>query len=163
MAGGWTTISRAQVAPPMTEDHIARIRDNCVDAQSSLAQIHASDALLRVNRGQLYESISTKLMAPLNSRIALNKLDGGSLTTVTVAYESALDKFRNDYQDYEQALSAALQINCRNQPVAFFDSVRAARDDRTKVHDDITSLQGMIEKYRTTFEAFAAQALAVKK
>src|SRR5688572_262917 len=106
---------------PMTEAHIARIRDNCVDAQSTLRQLHASDALLRVNRGQLYESISTKLMAPLNSRISLNRLDGVNLVSIATTYEGQLTYFRQSYQQYEEAMSRTLKINCTNQPVVFYD------------------------------------------
>src|SRR5689334_18968108 len=111
----------------MTDEHIARIRMNCQDAQSSLSQLHASDALLRVNRGQLYESISTKLMAPLNSRIALHRLDGVKLVATTTRYESQLATFRAKYQEYEEAMSDVLRVNCVNQPVAFYDKVADTR------------------------------------
>lgn len=148
-------VASADADGPMTEAHITRIRENCVEAQSSLSQIHASDALLRVNRGQLYESISTKLMAPLNSRIALNKLDGGTLESITLNYEKTLDDFRSDYQVYEQALSRVLNISCTDQPVSFYDGVRVSRDMRSKVHNDVLTLQAAIKKYRAAFEAFA--------
>lgn len=147
----------AQTSAPMTEAHIARIRGNCVEAQSQLQQINASDALLRVNRGQLYESISTKLMAPLNSRIALARMDGADLVTITVEYEKAVNAFRNDYQQYAESLAQALTIKCRDQPVAFYDNVRAARDKRAKVAADVVALQDVIKKYKATFEVFAAR------
>jgi hypothetical protein len=150
-------VALADTEGPMTEPHIARIRQNCVEAQSSLFQIHASDALLRVNRGQLYESISTKLMAPLNSRIALNKLDGGALVSITLNYEKTLNDFRTDYQVYELSLSQVLNIKCTDQPVSFYDGVRAARDARSKVHNDVLALQDAITKYRAAFEAFSSQ------
>lgn len=142
---------------PMTEAHIARIRDNCLDAQSTLRQLHASDALLRVNRGQLYESISTKLMAPLNSRISLNRLDGVSLVAIAATYEGQLAYFRQSYQQYEEAMSQTLKINCTNQPVAFYDSVADARAKRKKVHESTTALHNTISDYRTDFEMFAKQ------
>lgn len=142
---------------PMTEAHIARIKDNCVDAQSTLSQLHASDALLRVNRGQLYESISTKLMAPLNSRISLNRLDGVSLVAIAATYEGQLTYFRQSYQQYEEAMSQALKINCINQPVAFYDTVADARAKRKKVHESTVALHGTIGSYKTEFEVFAKQ------
>ena len=147
----------AQQATPMTEAHIERIRANCVDAQSTLRQLHASDALLRVNRGQLYESISTKLMAPLNSRISLNRLDGVSLVSIATTYESQLVYFRQSYQQYEEAMSQTLRINCINQPVVFYDSVADARSKRKKVHDSTVALHNTISEYKTEFEAFAKQ------
>src|SRR6266496_4501196 len=135
-------------AAPMTEAHIEQIRANCVDAQSILTQLHASDALLRVNRGQLYESISTKLMAPFNSRVALNKYDGSKLVEQSVAYDRQLDEFRSNYKDYDEAISKALKINCINEPVAFYDSVADARTKRQIVHQSTVVLQTTIQNYK---------------
>jgi len=140
---------------PMTEAHIERIRSNCIEAQTTLTQLHASDALLRVNRGQLYESISTKLMAPLNSRITLNKLDGGSLVTITATYENQLADFRIKYQQYEESMSKVLKLDCQKQPVAFYDGVGETREKRRLVHDSSVVLQKTIQEYRSEFEAFA--------
>jgi hypothetical protein len=147
---------RAQ-STPMTEDHIQRIKANCVDAQSVLTQLHASDALLRVNRGQLYESISSKLMAPFNSRVALNKFDGSKLLEQSAAYENQLNDFRSSYKAYEESMSKTLRINCTNEPVAFYDSVADARAKRQQVHQTIIALQKTIQNYKTEFENFAAQ------
>jgi hypothetical protein len=152
----WHVSAQAESAP-MTEAHIARIRANCVDAQSTLRQLHASDALLRVNRGQLYESISTKLMAPFNSRVSLNRLDGVSLVAVAATYESQLTYFRLSYQQYEEAMSGILKINCTNQPVAFYDSVADARAKRKKVHESTVALHNTIGEYKKEFETFAKQ------
>jgi hypothetical protein len=148
---------RADDDAPMTEAHIARIKSNCIEAQSTLTQLHATDALLRVNRGQIYELISTKLMAPLNSRIALNRLDGAALVTVATNYEQQLTSFRTHYQQYEEAMSRTLKINCKNQPVAFYDSVTETRDKRKIVHDDAQALQVTIQTYKNDFETFAAK------
>lgn len=149
--------ARADDDAPMTEAHISRIKNYCTEAQSTLTQLHATDALLRVNRGQIYELISTKLMAPLNSRIALNRLDGAALVTVATNYEQQLTSFRTHYQQYEEAMSRTLKINCKNQPVAFYDSVSETRDKRKIVHDDTQTLQTTIQTYKKEFEAFASK------
>lgn len=158
LAGVAGQAARAQAEPPMTEAQIARIRQNCVKAQTTLNQLHASDALLRVNRGQLYELISTKLMAPLNSRIALNRLSGLTLTATTLEYDRRLDSFRSNYQQYEEAMSRTLTIKCTNQPVAFYDSVKEAREKRQKVHDDTAALNTLLQTYKANFEDFAKGA-----
>jgi hypothetical protein len=145
----------AQESAPMTEAHIERIRANCIEAQSTLYQLHASDALLRVDRGPLYQSMSTKLMAPLNSRITLGKYDAGSLVSITTDYEREFAAFRLNYQQYEEAMSRTLKLNCTNQPVAFYDNVVDTRQKRAKVHDSTVSLQGLIQKYEKAFEEFA--------
>lgn len=141
----------------MTEAHIARIRANCVDAQSTLSQLHASDALLRVNRGRLYESISTQLMVPFNSRVSINQLDGAKLVAISTTYEAQLASFRANYKLYEEAMSQALRINCTNEPVAFYDQVNSAHTKRQKVHDNTLSLHKTIGEYKAAFETFAAQ------
>ncbi|MFI5212745.1 MAG: hypothetical protein ACHQTE_02175 [Candidatus Saccharimonadales bacterium] len=149
------TVVRAEASAPMTEAHIAQIRTNCVEAQTSLNQLHASDALLRVNRGQLYESISTKLMAPLNSRLILNRLDGLKLVSITTDYDRQLADFRTIYQQYEQAMSRTLAFDCRNQPVAFYDSLTDTRARRQQTHEASVTLENTIQKYGTEFETFA--------
>lgn len=142
--------------PRMTEAHIERIKANCVEAQTQLSRIHTNDALLRVNRGQLYERLLTKLMSPFNSRVALNNLNGSSLVATTAAYEQQLMEFRANYQQYEEAMSATLRINCINQPVAFYDSVADVRMKRGKVHNSTLQLQQSIHSYNTEFTSFAA-------
>ena len=151
----WHSSVRAQDGQLMTEEHITRIKSNCVEAQSSLNQLHTSDALLRVNQGRQYELISTKLMAPFNSRVAINKLDGTDLVSITSNYERELAAFRTNYKSYEEATSKALQINCINQPVAFYDYVGDARAKRKIVHGNIVKLNNMIDDYKDKFEVLA--------
>jgi hypothetical protein len=151
------TVRAQSEEPSMTEEQINHIRQNCVRAQSVLNQMHASDALLRVNRGRLYELISTKLMAPLNSRIALNRLGGLKLPATTLEYDRQLDAFRNDYQQYEEAMSRTLDIRCANQPVAFYDSLKDTREKRLKVHADTVALNTLLQTYKTDFEEFVKE------
>jgi hypothetical protein len=155
LLGGAATVAHAQETP-MTEEHIARIKANCVEAKSTMNRLHASDALLRVNRGQLFESISTKLMAPFNSRVAINQLDSGKLVSITSVYGKELDGFRTDYQQYEEAMSHVLQLDCTKQPVAFYDGVADARKKRDAVHARAEALQKATRDYKEAFEAFAA-------
>ncbi len=140
----------------MTDEQIARIRSSCVSAKNTLNQLHASDALLRVNRGQLYESMSTKLMARFNSRADSNRFDVKDLTTVSQNYGTALTTFRDDYKSYEVQLATALKISCLKEPVSFYDAVFVARTMRAQVHVDVVKLHQYIDEYKATFDAFTA-------
>lgn len=158
LLGGVASVARAQEAPaaaPMTDEHIARIKANCSAAKVTISRLHASDALLRVNRGQLFESISTKLMVPFNSRVALNQLDSGKLVSITSVYGKELDGFRTDYQHYEEAMSQLLQLDCEKQPVAFYDAVASVRTKRAAVHTRAEALQKATRDYKEAFESFA--------
>ncbi len=154
--------AQAEDVAPMTDAHIERIRANCVDAQAALFQLHASDAGLRVNRGQIYESISTKLMAPFNIRLVLNRIDGANLVTTASEYERHLQAFRNQYQQYDEAMTALLRMNCVKQPVAFYDAVADTRKKRQLTHETTVELQKTIQKYGDEVSALAKNFQAVK-
>lgn len=139
----------------LTDNDLSTIRHNCLTVQATLSRIHESDALARVNLGQQYETIATKLMAPLNSRVALNRLDGVALTQTTVAFNNTLNQFRTQYQQYEQTLLKAIQLKCTDQPVTFYDTLNLARSQRTTVRDAITELTKLINQYRDQVKTLA--------
>lgn len=151
---GVSLINAGAQSVPMTSDQIAQIRNNCVTAKNTLNQLHASDALLRVNRGQIFESMSTKLMDRFNSRVANNNYNNDSLISVTDKYGAMLDTFRSDYKAYEEHLSAAINIDCSNQPVAFYDAVATARTLRNQVHADVVKLNQYIDQYQSVVNQF---------
>lgn len=150
-----TASARALDVGPLSESHKARIAANCTSAKTSLQQLHRSDASLRVNRGQLYESISTKLMARLNSRLALNRLDGSELVAAAARYERSFTQFRTNYQAYEEQLSALLRINCKKQPEDFYYRTLDVRERRKAVAQTITDLNHYSIEYYQTFERFS--------
>ncbi len=147
----------------LNDDQIALIKTNCTDVQSSLGRVHASDALTRVNLGQRYETISTKLMAPLNSRMALNRLDNVDMTKTTADFNAELDNFRTLYQQYEQTMLRAIQINCVDQPVTFYDTINLARNHRAAVHDSVMKMSDLLKQYGSQFELFKSDTLSHKK
>lgn len=138
----------------LTAEQIEHIRSNCTTIKSTLNQLHASDALLRVNRGQVYESMASKLMDPFNSRLGNNRLDARATSAVTESYRSALDTFRKNYKEYEEKLASAIRINCANEPELFYNTIEQARVNRAKVHDDVTKLHRYIDDYRSAVGDF---------
>jgi hypothetical protein len=146
--------STSAQADDLTPEQTQRVKANCVSIKSSLSQLHASDALLRVNRGQVYEAMSTKLMDTFNSRLASNSLDNKAMVTVTDNYRKALDTFRTDYIAYEQKLAAAIRIDCVSQPNMFHTTVQDARKLRKTVHEDVLKLHRFIDDYRSSVGDF---------
>lgn len=140
---------------PITDAQINRIKSSCISAKNTLNQLHATDALLRVNRGQIYLSLSTKLMTRFNTRVESNNLNAKDLVSVTNRYNSALKTFTADYKSYEEQLSVALRIDCTNEPVTFYDAVASARTKRTQVNSDVTILHQLIDEYASTFDVFS--------
>lgn len=149
------SLSGASVkAEDLTPGQAEQVRTNCLSIKNSLNQLHASDALLRVNRGQVYESMASKLMDNFNNRLAINSLDNKAMNTVTTNYRTALNNFRSDYIAYEQKLSSALRIDCSAQPNSFHNTVLEARKLRQTVHEDVLKLHRLIDDYRSAVGDF---------
>lgn len=138
----------------ITSEQATSIRENCSDIKNTLNQLHVSDAYLRVNRGQLYESIATKLMDRFNTRLQSNDFDPTEFTTLTKDYRTSLNSFRTHYQSYEQQLSAALDTDCTKKPTEFYTAVESARSKRAQVNKYIGELNGHITTYRDSLDDF---------
>lgn len=143
----------AQVVP-LSDEHIQRIRDNCRAATRTLTRVRTNDTLVRVNRGQLYDLISTKLMARLNSRLAINKLDASNLVSVTANFDETLSTFRLRYESYEDQLSRTIRTDCQDRPEQFYRNLQKTRELRLTVHNSVTDLNQYIDDYRDEFESF---------
>lgn len=151
-----------QAQSALSEAHIERIRQNCVTVHATLQQLHASDGLLRVNRGPLYENISTKLMAPLNSRIALSRLSGlEELAATTLEYDRQLDIFRASYKQYEESMSRTMRIDCASRPAEFYDGIGRTRELRQTLYADSQALTELLIRYKVEFEEFSRQVEGV--
>lgn len=145
---------------PLTDTQIQQISGSCLSTKNTLSQLHASDALLRVNRGQLYESMYTRLMDRFNNRAASNNINNDGLITVTKSYTAALDLFRTDYKSYEEQLAKSIKIDCAKQPVLFYGSVTLARTKRQQVNADIKSLNQYIDQYQSATAQFEKDFVA---
>lgn len=141
----------------LADDQITAIKTNCVEAQSTLTRVFSNDVLTRVHLGGEYDTISGKFMAPMNSRIALNKLDGVALAKTTLDFNNKLTDFREAYQQYKETMTKLTQMKCVDQPVAFYDSLTIARTDRAKVHDCVLSLNSLAKQYQTQVRELKAK------
>lgn len=138
----------------LTEAQRQVIRGNCVTIKNSLNQLHASDALLRVNRGQVYESMGSKLMNNFNARLRSNDRDIRGLEVVTGNYQATLTKFREDYRTYEERLAGTIHTDCSAEPDEFHAAVLDTRAKRQTVHQDVLRLHRLIDDYRSAVDDF---------
>lgn len=141
----------------LSAEQIELMSRYCTEARGHLERLHYSDALLRVNLGQRYENISKRLMAPMNSRIALAGEDGVAMSETTVDFNEELAEFRSNYQSYDTDVDDVMGINCREQPVQFYQEIQVARQKREQVNNNVQELSKLIKQYRSQFEAFTKQ------
>lgn len=154
VVGSLASFNNASAQTILTEEQLQRISANCLSIKNTLNQLHATDALLRVNRGQIYDAMGTKLMNNFNSRLTSNGKDAKGLQAVTSGYQTALDTFRSDYREYESKLSIAIKVDCDKQPSEFHAAIEDARTKRTKLHTDVLRLHQYIDDYRSGVSDF---------
>lgn len=145
----------------MTDAQLGHVRANCTTIKNSLNQLHASDALMRVNRGQLYEAISSKLMQRFSNRVTSNQLDSSSLISIDSSYKIALTTFRDDYITYEKALSLAIGTDCQKQTSEFIANIEKASQARLVLHGDVEKLNSLIDEYGVKFTVIKEQVLGI--
>lgn len=138
----------------ISNQQVLQIRNNCNSVKNTLNQLHSSDALLRVNMGQMYESTLTKMMNRFNGRVESSGFGIADLSEISSKYGLALDNFRSDYKIYEEQLSLAISIDCSKQPTVFYDAVALARIERKQVYADVLKLNDYINQYQLALNQF---------
>jgi hypothetical protein len=157
------TLTGASVskAESLTDTQLESIKANCFTVRNTLKQLHTSDTVLRVNIGQRYESMSTKLMGRFNRRVAANGLQNTSLLQATRSYTQSLDVFRSAYRAYEEQLSTVTKIDCNNKPLEFYEAIISAREKREGVHSSVVRLGEGLEAYAGAVDRFEIDFKAV--
>lgn len=156
LGGVFFLLPKSASATTITPEMITRIKAHCVENQATLNRLHQTDAFLRNDRGDLYRTISDKLMVPLNRRLASNQLDGGELLTIAANYNTEYNTFYNAYIDYDNALSKVLDIDCNQQPVAFYNALLDARDKRDDLSKSNLAIKNLVRQYGQAFSSFKA-------
>lgn len=131
---------------------VDRLRANCASVQSTLSRLHTSDTLLRVNTGQRYNDISSRLMARFNSRLAINRIDSTKLVEISSRFEKEIGVFTENYSDYESLLSSMMKVSCKNNPTGFYAKLLSTRDARHKLSVSVDSMNDSINEYRMAVE-----------
>lgn len=128
------------------------VKAQCQSLKVTLRQLHTNDALLRVNVGQTYNTISAQYMARLNSRLVLKKLRSTEVVAITDKFEAQRRVFAERYNEYDSAISKLMAIDCKTQPTDFYAQLVAARDARHKLSSAVGDLNDSLTDYRVEVE-----------
>lgn len=138
----------------ISQDQTDAIVNNCATLKVTLNQLHSNDALVRVNAGQTYESILSRLMKRFNDRVSYNNIDNSELESIASNFEKTLNLFRSNYLVYEQQLSLVMNIDCSVSAQTFYDAITLARSYRTKVNEDVINLNSLMDQYLLALDKF---------
>ena len=131
---------------------VRAIQARCSSLHVTMSRIQHNDALLRVNVGQAYNTISSHLMARLNSRLALEKIDSAQLVSIAQRFEAERKQFAARYNEYETLITGLVKIQCRDVPGYYYSQLLKARDARQMVGTSVGALKELMVQYRTAVE-----------
>ncbi|MFZ2275622.1 MAG: hypothetical protein WAV68_01490 [Candidatus Nanogingivalis sp.] len=139
-----------------TEVQISKIVAECSNIKKHLSKLHSADALNRVNLGQNYESISNNLMAKLNARISLNRMNSANLVSKTVELDENIQYFRENYKKFETELKKLQKIDCSKSSNAqeFYLQLEKTRHQRSELNYNVSKIKEIIKEYKALFEEF---------
>lgn len=148
---GLTTLAQESV-PQESLAKIDDIESRCDVILTDLRQLHTNDSLTRVNLGQTYNRISLRLMARLNSRLALARMDSANFVTIANEFNVSRAHFSEAYNKYESSLSSLTKIDCRKKPIEFYEQLIMTRQMRAEMSTKASQLNSLIAEYRVNVE-----------
>lgn len=132
----------------LSQEQLTAIKANCIDAQSQLQRVQRSDTVARTNRGRGYDA-TLRLMAALNSRVTLNKLNLPKLVENTTALQTKFNQLYNDFTKYNNSMSNTISIKCQNQPAVFYATLTQTHGLRVQLAGDIRDMDKIVDDYGT--------------
>ncbi len=122
------------------------VRAHCDVIRSSLRDLQKTDSRIRVYLGRYYDNILIGLIKPLNLRLLDNDLSDISLINNQNDFNEAQVKFKSDYIEYQKSLEELVAMDCKMEPVAFYDRLVDVRKRRKIVNDDALKLREVADE-----------------
>ena len=130
----------------LTDVQINTIIDHCDTMKDNLKSLQRVDSRTRVYLGRYYETILTNFITPLNLRLVENNFSNPALLENQTNFANRRNVFVTDFILYQQALEELVNVNCKNEPVRFYEKLLVARERRKIVNKDATKLKAMADE-----------------
>lgn len=125
------------------------IAGECDTIHQILQALQKTDSKTRVKLGYAYETILSKYMIPLSSRLAKNSIANSEFVDIQSAFKETKQNFSDDFIVYQKNLESLVAFNCSENPDAFYDKLQTLRSDREKVRQDTLKLSNLIKKHQS--------------
>ncbi len=134
-------------AQSISEEKLESIRQHCSNSKIVVQKLQKQNAVSRINRGRAYDQLLKQVEA-FNNRLTYNKIDASSFSALASQLKSEVDVFRASYTIYDESLTSAIKIDCRQQPAEFYDYIVKSRTDRSAVGAEVKKIDELIRQYR---------------
>ncbi len=130
----------------ITEEQKNTILNHCDTIKDNLRKVQREDSRARVYLGRYYETILSKFITPLNLRLVENNMSDVKLIDNQTNFAARRTGFVNDYISYQQALEEVVNIDCKAEPVKFYEKLKVAQERRKNVNKDVTKMRALTDE-----------------
>lgn len=130
----------------ITDEQRTIIVDHCDAIKDNLKLLQRTDSRTRVYLGRYYETILTNFITPLNLRLVENNISNAKLLDNQTNFATRRTSFVNDYIAYQQALEELVSVDCKSEPVKFYEKLIVVREKRSSVNKDVSKLRSLTDE-----------------
>lgn len=123
------------------------ISQSCSGIQTTLDQLQRRDLVTRTNLGRAYEDQITQIDS-FTQRLHANNISSQTLDGPIAEFKNDVNSFRAAYVQYDDRMTTLRQIDCRNQPNDFANSLDQTRISRQNLSDTVANGDASLVAYR---------------
>lgn len=133
---------------------VGKIITECSNIKAHLGRLRSQDALMRVNLGQNYETMASRVMANFNLRAVSNRLNAADLVAKAAEFDENFTYFRENYTIYEKELVKLVNTDCAKSPTSFYEQLEKVRYYRSELNFNTSMLSKIADEYYQALEEF---------
>jgi len=134
---------KAALGREVSNAELTKMKLRCSVAQTNAKSLASRLATVQKKRNTAYDSIQKSLNTLLTS-LQAQAFETSSLQENINSLKTKVDKFKNDMNDYYQAVSDLATLDCANDPLAFIAALQAARKAHDAVIPQISDIRATI-------------------
>ncbi|MBQ8991989.1 hypothetical protein IJ090_00960 [Candidatus Saccharibacteria bacterium] len=148
-----TRVYAEEAKSTLSKEQTGAISQSCDSIKQSLRKLQKTDTKTRSILGGLYEDIISDFIIPLNLRLVRNALPSTTLTELHSSLLSKRQDFAKKFTLYEQSFEALLDIDCQNNPAAFYAKLVETRKTRNDLEQSTEAFRMLLEKHQNAVQA----------
>ena len=138
----------AQVsAAELSEDQTSAISQSCQTIKQNLKTLQKTDSRTRSYLGSIYQTFLSNYITPLNLSLIKHNRPSTDITGLYSDFLSVRTEFANKFTSYSQSFEELLNIDCKNDPINFYDKLEEVRKKRSSLNSSVKSLRTLLGNF----------------
>ena len=123
------------------------IKTRCEATKQLIDEQRRSDLVARINKGRAYQTIIDEQNA-FSLRLRNNKVTADAFDRQITAVQDGVNRFRDAYNRYDDALANLMGIDCQIKPQEFSNQLDLAKNYRQIIGNEVATIDTELAKYR---------------